>query len=93
MTAIIIMSLAALVIHLAWLRQKRGALLPPVGSRWIYGSYLSTYKVEVVGHHPLSGEIMIRRTKIGDAMSVGTTIRVNARAFLSSARPFNEQVG
>ena len=91
MTTIALLIIAAIPIHLVWLRKQRISLLPPVGSRWLYGSYLSYYKVEVVDHHPFSGEITIVRIKVDDPLEIRTTLRVNAKNFLSAAKTLRER--
>lgn len=93
MTAIVLLIVAAIPIHLMWLRKQRSAAFPPIGSRWIFGSYLSIYKVEVIEHHPFSGEITIARFRMNDTHGVRTSERINAQRFLKSARPCKEPMG
>ena len=93
MTAIVLLIVAAIPIHLMWLRKQRSAAFPPIGSRWIFGSYLSIYKVEVIEHHPFSGEITIARVRMNDTRGVRTSERINAKSFLSSAKISKEKKG
>ena len=91
MTAIALLIIAAIPIHLLWLRRKRQSLLPSLGSKWIHGSYLSVYKVEVIDHHPFTGEITIARVKMDDPLEIRTMLRVDAKKFLSTSKPYRER--
>ena len=91
MTAIALIIIAAIPMHLLWLRRRRQSLLPPIGSEWLHGSYLSIYKAEVIEQHPLTGDITISRVKIDDPLGLRTTLRVNAKKFLSSSKPYRER--
>jgi len=92
MTVIALLIIAAISIHLLWLRRKKKSLMPPLGSRWLCGCYLSAYRAKVVEHHPFSGEITIVKSRLDDPR-LTVTLRIKAKSFLSSARPAGDDRG
>lgn len=91
MIAIALLLAAAIPIHLVWLRKKRLSVLPELGSKWLYGAYLSVYRAEVIDQHPFTGEITIARVKVDDPLELRTTLRVDAKKFLSTSKPYREK--
>ena len=87
MTVIVLVILASASAHLLWLRRKRKILMPSIGSRWVYTTYISRQRVEVVDHHPWSNEITFIRTHPGDVIGAKCSERLNARVFMNHAQP------
>jgi hypothetical protein len=91
MISVALLLIAAIPIHVLWLRKRRLALMPPIGSKWVYCSYVSAYKAEVIEHHPFTGEVTLVRIRLNDPLEVRTTVNVNAKNFLASAKPLREK--